>query len=342
MRTKPRALLALGAGLLALWLLAGCSAEPSTPPDTPSGVSKKLDILDLQDFCNEAGRLASRDPKAAIELIDSVRAAAKEASERDETLTEDQLALMNACDEVRVSAEARVATNAVEAANDKRAEEAEAEANKTPAETFGEGWTDVVEHWFSPLGGVGILAAALIVGQLIVTRLLSLAPVIRSGLNASGRGVLGAVGFALMAISSVALAALFVSIGKASTVDGTIGWLLVEFGVVAVLGIVLFALWLSSRLRLTVDVFTSGEKADKDELATSRVVNLLSSLAGTPPDGINVPLGTDVKELTGATLPSTAANKVLEVVQAVIVYIFFGTPWRVVIARTARAWEPSL
>ena len=258
--------------------------------------------------------------------------AVKAAAERDGTLTDEQMALFSACDSVRLSAASRVATNAVEEVDDARAKEAEAEASKTPAETFSAGWTDVVEHWFVPLTGVGILVGALLVGMLVLARFVSLTRIARRGFRRSARWVALPIGLLLILASSVNLAILLTGIGKSVTVESTTTWFLVATMAAAALGIWLFARWLASRLRLEVDVFGSGETADKkDELATARVVNLLHSLAGTPPRGLDVPVGTDVQALTDGTLPTTIANKVLSVVQSVVGFLFLGTPWRVTV-----------
>lgn len=355
MSSKQRRIaLTFTAGLFAMGLLAGCgaatpdSATPdsavtestSTPASDPTPTTTPIAESSIEAFCEEAGRLAVRDPQAAIDLIDAFRAPAKEAAARgDDPAVENQDELLNACTEVRVSAAEQLALNAVlasekeqraaeEKAAKEDAKEKEEEANKTASERVAEDWDRVAEHWILPLSGVAIVTASIFVGLLIVSRIVSISPIARKGIWKTGKRRAALVfGLLLMLASSLIVASHLVRLAKSPVIEMSIRvWLGVALGA-ALVGVFLFARWLASRLRLAVDVY--GITKDKDDWATSRVVNLLSSMAGTPARGIEVPVGSDVDALAGPALPTTITNKVLSVFQEVVKFLFGGVPWQV-------------
>ena len=345
MRTKPRVVLALGAGLLALGFLAGCTSptaaesapEPAAttdPAPTPARgaiVEKNLPVAaaDVPKFCGFAARLALKDPQAAIDLIDSVRAPAKETLERDETLSSDQALLLDACADVRLSAAAQVASDAIESAVGDEAEEAEKaeeKADKTPAEKLGEAWADVVENWFTPLTGLALLVGVTIVVLLVLARFASLVRGIRNGLRYRwARRVAFWVGLGLIVFSSFWTAKLLTRHAKESTIDG---WPWIA-GVVAIglVGSVIFAKYLAARLSLKV--VGDDAKGESGDWTTARIVAALSSMGAKPSRRLEIPTGSDIDELSKASLPGVPTNKVLEVIQSVIGWIFLGTPWRI-------------
>jgi hypothetical protein len=333
MRTKPqRIALGLSAGLLAV-ALAGCTASaPETTPERQ--VSHTLTThavapTDLDTFCDQAELLASRDPQGAIDLIDAVRAPAKEAADRDlASLTADQKELLNACWEVRVSAAAKLVREAVSSAEADVVAENEEKAGKTPAETVGDAWADVIENWFAPLTGLGLLIAGMIAGLLILARFATLIPKVRQGWRRRWKArVAFWLGSALIVAGSIATARLLTGFTERSTLDG---WGEVAIAIaIALFGSWLMATYLASRLRLTVE--GQNDKGEPDKWATARIVTALATMGAAPSRGLEIPSGSDIEALAEAALPSIPSNKVLAVVQSVFRMVFLGTPWRITV-----------
>jgi hypothetical protein len=98
--------------------------------------------------------------------------------------------------------------------------------------------------------------------------------------------------------------------------------------VVALLGIVLTAWALATRLRISVEV--SGASGTVDTAATAHVIALLNELGGEAPKGLEVPRAADMQELTG-TLKMLPESPVTKALSGSADLLFGLTPWQVLV-----------
>lgn len=98
----------------------------------------------------------------------------------------------------------------------------------------------------------------------------------------------------------------------------------------AVLSVALLSWWLATRLRASI----SATKTDGDDVPTATHVRaLLSELGAAPPKGLEVPVGADATELTGALTAIPGAGSWVTSIANIFVGLLGVTPWRVEIDR---------
>ena len=98
----------------------------------------------------------------------------------------------------------------------------------------------------------------------------------------------------------------------------------------AALSVALLSWWMASRLRVSI----SATKAEGEDVPTATHVRaLLSELGASPPKGLEVPVGADAEELTGALTAIPGAGSWVKSVADIFVGLLSVTPWRVEIAR---------
>jgi hypothetical protein len=275
-------------------------------------------------FCLELRSSLRSDPEFVIELIDKARAPAQAQLDAGVPPSEELLAEANKCTDLRQDALARIEEKAVlQRDKDKAAED----DPTTWSEDVQAQWAEVLKRWVVPLGGVAALAGAFIVAFFVLSRFLSLTPFARRGIfSRLDRGAALVSGLIGIGASAVGLSVALAAINESVAFDGDVLSPIVGWALIAVVSMYFFARWLASRLKLTVDVYDLKGKSD---WGTARAVNLLSSLAGSPARGLEVPVGSDVDALVGAALPESGASAILAKIQAVIRFIFLGTPWKI-------------
>jgi hypothetical protein len=200
---------------------------------------------------------------------------------------------------------------------------------QNPAERAGANWERFRAEWIKPLLETGSALLGVVVFLLLLGRLLVFVPKMpfvkmrpgwRAGLlfGALGLILLGSVGV-ILAVGAAAAAA-----GPTRVVWGLVT---LEWAFVALCGAVAFALYLSSRLRVSLDV--RGSDGKSNEADTAHIVALLHEFGAAPPRGVETTVGTDVDDLGDTAVALTFSNKFLAAVQKVVTSIFGVTPWRV-------------
>ncbi|AOT02264.1 hypothetical protein ASPU41_01795 [Arthrobacter sp. U41] len=295
------------AALLSLLLLSAGATGAAAPQD-------------LQSSCNAAKELTAADhPQLALDLIEKIRG---------------PLDLQVKTPSIACEAERLDAVAALGAAQLKDQAKAGAKAAKEePATGLPAGWDAFVKSWVIPLqspvmAGLGMVAALLVLARLCVF-IPGMPPAalpwkqhsLRLGRNFLFGGLL------------LILAA---PIGITYTLSGIPGgtaaaWspaasLAIWLGV-GVAGAFALSLWMSSRLRVSIEARDS--KGEVSEAATNRMVALLNELGGTRPRGLEIPRGTDVTALNDSLASASSSNKVLTALRAIVQLIFGAVPWRV-------------
>lgn len=96
----------------------------------------------------------------------------------------------------------------------------------------------------------------------------------------------------------------------------------------AVIGVGLLTLGLATRLRLAIQV---RDAEGKDlTAAQGNVIALLAELGASPPQGLEVPRGTDVDILSG-TIATTPEGRLAKAVSNLVMLVSGLTPWRAVV-----------
>lgn len=212
----------------------------------------------------------------------------------------------------------------------------------TWSEDRGTQWDEFFSDWLEPLGSPLTVALAIALAWLVVGRVLVQAypqshRFLRAG-GASARivvGVLAVVASALLVTlvlppeasgqgivvapsAADAEASRRLAVGLAAFLVGVAGAAAISNG-------------LAGRLRITID----AKAADGKEVpSAARIVALLRKLGADAPQGMEVPVGTDVSVLSDAVTKVAAPDWLSSIVSALSAVLGF-TPWKVVIDRTA-------
>jgi hypothetical protein len=284
------------------------SQATSTQSPTPSPTPSPAPTDDLGRLCAQAAGLTQAGkPADALALIEKIRGQVRSPA----------LLATTACEDERLAA--------VRAA----AQPAPPAPPQNPAEKAGADWERFNAEWIAPLSKAGLALLGLVVGFLVLGRLLVLLPKI-AGVRKSpaDRALLALSGLAFILFGSCVIVLAPERNDNAITVE--------SFGqmaagaLVAFLGSVVLAVYLSSRLRVTLDVRdTKGETSKVD---VSQIGALLHELGADAPRGLEIPEGADVTALAENAMPASFTNKVLAAAQKVVVSIFGVTPWRVVVS----------
>lgn len=281
-------------------------AAQATPGQVPTPRPTPTD--DLGRLCAQAADLTQAGkPADALALIEKVRSQVRSPT----------VAATTACEQERLAAVLKAQQPAPPA------------PPQNPAERAGVGWDRFNAEWIKPLLGAGPALLALVASFLLAGRLLVFVPKMpfvkmhpawRAGL------LFGGVGLILVGSVCMVLAA-----GAAATAAGLIRvvWALIAFegAFVALCGAVAFAFYLSSRLRVSLDVRGSDGKSNGAD--TAHVAALLHEFGAAPPRGVEVTVGTDVDDLGDTAVALAFSNKFLAAVQKAVTSIFGVTPWRV-------------
>lgn len=279
-------------------------ASTASPAPTPAATD------DLGRLCAQAADLTKAGkPADALALIEKARGQVRSPD----------LPATTACEEQRLAAVLAAAQPTVP-------------PRTTPAQDLGAGWDRFNAEWIKPLLGAGLALLGLVVFFLLLGRLLVLVPKMPFVMMRPGwRLGLLFVGLGLILLGSVCMVP---ALSAAATAAGLIrivwGLVALQWAFVALCGAVALALYLSSRLRVSLDV--RGPDGKSNEADTAHIAALLHEFGAAPPRGIEIPEGTDVDDLGDTTLAMKFSNKLLAAAQTVLTSIFGVTPWRVAIS----------
>ncbi|UKA55440.1 hypothetical protein LFT45_05825 [Arthrobacter sp. FW305-BF8] len=287
--------------LAALCLAAVIGFLPASAAASPTPTN------DLGRLCAQAAGL-TRDgkPADALALIEKIRGQVRSPA----------LAATTACEDERLAAVL------------KAQQPTPPGPQQNFAERAGAAWDQFVKSWLTPLANAGLGLLGLVAAFLVVGRLLVLLPRI-AGVRKrpSDRALLALAGlaFILFGCSLIVLAPVWNSGQAAQIFVQMAGGVLL-----ALVGSLVLATYLSSRLRISLDVRdTKGETSKVD---VSQIGALLHELGADAPRGLEIPAGADVTALAEDAMPLSFTNKVLAAVQKVLVSTFGVTPWRVVVS----------
>lgn len=188
----------------------------------------------------------------------------------------------------------------------------------TRSETGAKAWDGVVTHQLEPLKNRAIAVAILVLALLVLGRLGSRLMPERGGPGRHRRltTVAQAVGIVLIGFASA----------YAVAVVSTSGRRVVAAGLVAVVGMGLFAWSQAWNMALTV-VVTDATGAEKPALA-GQVIALLGEMGGADPQGLLAPRGLDVTDLSQAGLDAVPANALAKLAWALLRLLQPRAPWR--------------
>lgn len=182
-------------------------------------------------------------------------------------------------------------------------------------------WDGFVERYLDPLSDVLVPFLAIVAGILVVARLATTFPVTWPPTSKGRRRALLAGGLA------AATAAALVFVVAAPPVGGhSEAWVWIATGVLGLVSVLLLTTAMATRMRLAVEV---RDKDAVDEVATGQVIALLAELGGEPPNGLEVPRGSDVTVLDGTPIAGTPESRVLKALLRVWQLLPGVTPWRV-------------
>lgn len=189
-------------------------------------------------------------------------------------------------------------------------------------------WDTFLDEYLKPLGRLVAVAAALMLGIVVLARLLVVLPpgqlVTSSSVKARRAVNIGAL--ALLLTCGFVAAVFAPGWVGASGVDNPF-WLGL-FVVLTLLCVALVALSLATRLRLAITVSSADGKADP--AGTTQIIALLRELGAESARGLEIPRGTDVDILDGKTIVEQSAGwaaALLRVVQSLAGF----TPWSIVV-----------
>lgn len=205
-----------------------------------------------------------------------------------------------------------------------------AASNSNAAQNVGSDWDKFISGWVAPLAEAGLVLLGLLAFFLLLARLFVFIPTMPWGMyGVAERRRKLLMGGLLIAIGSLGI--VFVASRLANGLALGFGMLAgVASVVVGVVGALLLAIYLSSRLRVSLEVRSSDESGSKADAA--RIGGYLYELGSTPPRGVEIPEGSDASALSDGVLTVGFTNKVLAAIQKLVVSVVGVTPWRIVIS----------
>lgn len=286
----------------ASWIITAAAAQDASAALAPAQA--------LRNACAEAQKLTNAGkPAEALALIDRIRG----------PLPPQAPTVNPACEQERLNAIVR-AQQAPPAPP----------AQTTPAQQASNDWDRFVKTVATPLSGAALALLGLVVFFLVIGRLLAFVPkmpffkitsALRVALLFAGLGLILGGSYWVVSV----LLAMKPESLDAGVLCGLAGVCLVPFA-----GAVSLAFYLSSRLRISLEV--RGDDDEPSKAGASYVAALLDELGAAPPRGIEVPQGTDVSALGDSALTVALSNKVLAAAQKILTSIFGVTPWNVVVS----------
>lgn len=307
-----RILLSLVMFLLVPISVLGC-ASPAGQTNLLGPGATVARAASLDDACLAAGQLVLDNPEQALDLIEKVRGsyAPQESSRRTDCEPERLAALKNM--------------------GDKQFKDSQLKPNA--AVDVRQKWDAFVKSWVLPLQNLALAWAGTVLGLLILARLFAflphpLMPLKYLPWRHASKWIRGAVLAAGIVLVSWFSWQLIVRLFQTKNPQDDFRQLIILV-IGAAAGSFLFATWMASRQRLSVDVRNS--KGEANESDTSYVVALLNDLGGSRPRGLEVPRGTDATGLSAVPLSTTFSNGVLAALQKTFESVFGITPWRIAV-----------
>lgn len=214
------------------------------------------------------------------------------------------------------------------------------DAQRSRAQELQDGGPKWLPNWLAPLGKYLVPFMAVIVILLVLTRIFTqvrwMSQLRLGWWHNKARGAVCAMGIVFL------LGGAYVLVAKYSDVDDTYTegpdvwayfwhffFALAGAAFVAVVGAGILAAILASRMR--VSILVRDHEGTPNDLSTGRVVAYLTELAGTPPQGLQIPSASDVTALSDGVLVELSGNKVLATIQKLMQVVLAVVPWTVVV-----------
>lgn len=285
---------------------------PATPTPTPApstlAPSTPAVADSLSSLCGEADQLIQTgNPAEALALIEKVRGQVRSPA----------LSATTACEAQRLAAVLKI-----------QQPPEDASAETTFAQQVGANWDGFAARWIDPLVKAGPALLGLVAAFLLLGRLLVLLP----NISGARKRPVDRAALALAGLAFILMGSCLIVLAPTRASETDVSGQMAGGGLLALIGSLVLATYLSSRLRLSLDV--RDTKGNSNKVDVSRIGALLHELGGDPPRGLEVPEGADVTALGDEAMPLTYTNKVLAAIQKLVVSIIGVTPWKVVVSAT--------
>lgn len=277
-------------------------AIAATPPQSAS--------RSVQEVCQQADLLTDKDePQKALDLIRELR---KESATPGPGTSSPIGITSTSCAQEMLNAQYAIAkiTNI-----------------KVPAKGFPKNWEKYIGMWSLPPYGAGLGLVVMIAISIILARLLSQVPIAEHPKSRrSLRVTITWVASLLVAGGAIWPTILLTKIATGVPVQST--WIYISFIPITV-GTLTLSWAFAQRMRMRITVRDAKGKITEPQ--TSQIVALLRELGNKKSYGVDVPLGTGTKALTGSTVIGTPENRIMAILQVVFENIIGITPWHVII-----------
>ncbi|WP_458779791.1 hypothetical protein [Arthrobacter sp. D3-16] len=288
-----------------------------TPANAQSGT--------IDSACGPARELATKDPPAALELIDKIRSGAPGTlpAPVPSNIAGEVATVSQACESERLIALAAAGRKLV------------APDPPAPPAQFKDLWEGIDKKWVSLLQGLVFLGIVAVL--LVVARLIALLPFLaRKRTDPARQRQLLWWGLGFLIVGTGLLVAVLPHVAAyAENPDRDTNILIVPVAALIALGTALLSRALAGRLRMNVTVHDGDGKQNR--MAAGRLVAILSELGGKPSAGVEIPYAVDVSALSEAALVTVPNHKVIALLHQLLQFIFNSTPWSAVVDGTEDA-----
>jgi hypothetical protein len=313
---SPFMLIACAAVAFTWFTVPAAAASDSVAMRDFSTVSIDNDVCDLARQLTDDGQ-----PQEALDLIDRVLSA----------YTQEYPVVVLAPTDANCLEEERL--RAAVALADERKSNREGAPTPSKAQEIAKTWTTALERSVTPWYGPALAVLGIVAGLLVIARLAALFP--RAPFRKPDPSRISSLTLAsvlVIVLSTIGAVTTYVLSQGAVALAGKLGidpvpaWQSVLYALGAVGATMLLARALASRLRIEVQV-RKADGAD-DAAATSQLAAYTWDLGGHPPEGFDMPVGTDVQSLSDSSVVSAPQQKVVAFLLKAVQSLFGTTPWK--------------